>query len=197
MPTIAVIYTLAITLLVYKALALPAPTITSPSSNATNHGDPNISCTPTSWTDVAYFFIGNYVAHAATVKSYPGEGGKSMILAILGALLLPTSGLVRGLNGILRHAKFRGVKGFKGGFKSLFATPDYQTAAAAGALIMLVRSSKWEPRSGDVIAGVIPRNRDEMQLRNKRNIRVINSELSSKPGRRNQTVEMAAVSVII
>lgn len=83
-----------------------------------------------------------------------------MLLAMLGALLLPTSGLIRGLNGIIRNGKFLG-RGF--GLKKIWAaatsTPDYQTAAASGALCMLVRTPKWQPRERDEINEVILRNR--------------------------------------
>jgi hypothetical protein len=39
-----------------------------------NHGDPNLICTPVSWIDIITFFLGNYVAHAATVSSFMEKG---------------------------------------------------------------------------------------------------------------------------
>ncbi|KAM5520282.1 hypothetical protein FOXYSP1_18706 [Fusarium oxysporum f. sp. phaseoli] len=36
-----------------------------------NHSNPNIICFPAKWSDIAIFFLGNYVAHAATVLSIP------------------------------------------------------------------------------------------------------------------------------
>lgn len=39
------------------------------------------------------------------------------------------------------------------------SAPDYRTAAASGALCMLVRTANWRPRDGDVIKDVIARNR--------------------------------------
>lgn len=38
----------------------------------TNHGNPKLICLPTKWTDVIVFFLGNYVAHAATIRLEPG-----------------------------------------------------------------------------------------------------------------------------
>jgi hypothetical protein len=150
---------IAILFCITTAAALPAPQLV-PRSNVTNHGDPRLSCTPTKWSDVAAFFLGNYVAHAATVKAYPGEGGTSTLLAMLGALLLPTSGLLRGLSSIMRLGTFYG-RGFslKGLWKAAMSAPDYRTAAASGALCMLVRTANWRPRDGDVIKDVIARNR--------------------------------------
>jgi hypothetical protein len=39
------------------------------------------------------------------------------------------------------------------------STPDYRTAAALGALCMLVRTPNWRPRDGDIIKDIIARNR--------------------------------------
>jgi len=33
-----------------------------------DHSNPKLLSTPTQWTDIATFFLANYVAHAATVK---------------------------------------------------------------------------------------------------------------------------------
>lgn len=90
-----------------------------------------------------------------------------MVLAMMGALLLPTSGLLRGLNGIMSNAKFRGSKNIVQFCKAVMATPDYQTAAAAGALTMLVRTPSWQPWPGDEIVGVLPRNRCEVEADDK------------------------------
>ena len=152
-------FIIAILFYITTVAALPAPQVV-PRSNVTNHGDPHLSCTPTKWSDIASFFLGNYVAHAATVKAYPGEGGTSTLLAMLGALLLPTSGLLRGLSSIMRLGTFYGRSfSLKGLWKAATSAPDYKTAAASGALCMLVRTSKWQPRDGDVIKEVITTNR--------------------------------------
>jgi len=59
-------------------------------------------------------------------------------------------GLRRGLNGVLRCANFR-RKGF---WAAVTGGSDYQTAAAAGALCIVVRRKTWIPRQGDDISGV-------------------------------------------
>jgi hypothetical protein len=149
----------AISFCITAVVALPAPQL-EPRSNVTNHGDPQLSCTPTKWSDIASFFLGNYFAHAATVRTYPGEGGTSTLLAMLGALLLPTSGFLRGLTSIMRLGTFYGRQfSLKELWKAAMSTPDYRTAAASGALCMLVRTPNWRPRNGDIIKDIIARSR--------------------------------------
>ena len=59
--------------------------------------------------NVATFYLANYVAHAAFVKSEPGQlmlrGGLSM----LSVLVLLTSDVLRGLDAICRHAIIGGL----------------------------------------------------------------------------------------
>ncbi|MCJ1385526.1 hypothetical protein MMC17_008649 [Xylographa soralifera] len=117
---------------------LPVPlvsvNITAQHPNGTfNHGDPNILCTPTSWTTFLTFFLGNYVAHAATVVTAPGQQTMETAFALIMALLYPGSGLVRGLDAVFRAS-------------SLGKSPLEQ-AARAGAFCMVVRSRTWEPES--------------------------------------------------
>lgn len=103
---------LGLMLLITAPLASGAPkapyklqntTISLPEGTS-NHGDPELLCVPSRWTDVAKFFIANIVAHAATVQASPGEplvrGGLAMLLAII----FPSSGVARGFDAILRHA---------------------------------------------------------------------------------------------
>src|SRR2546423_328016 len=58
-------------------LTLENITITVP-NGTTDHGDPHLLCLPAKWSDIALFFFGNYLAHAATVKSLPGEPALSV-----------------------------------------------------------------------------------------------------------------------
>lgn len=74
------------------AAALQDITIVVPEGSS-NHGDPNLLCTPSAWTDIITFYVGNYLAHAATVISLPGEPTFSTVKVALSALLFPTSGL--------------------------------------------------------------------------------------------------------
>ena len=150
---------IAIIFYITTVVTLPAPQFV-PRFNVTNHGDPNLLCTPTKWSDIASFFLGNYFAHAATVRTYPGEGIVSTILAMLGALLLPTSGLIRGLSNIIRlGALYEREFSVGGVWKALKSTPDCRTAAASGALCMLVRKPNWQPHCGEIIKDIIERNR--------------------------------------
>lgn len=99
----------------------------------TNHSDKRILCPPTRSYDLAIFFLANYVSHAATVKSEPGESLISGLVALVAALLLPTSGIIRGLGGILQCAVFSGS--------------PLETASKARALSVVVRSRDWPPRA--------------------------------------------------
>jgi hypothetical protein len=88
-------------LLLVASLAASSPlkniTLTVPDGTSTD-GDPNLLCTPTRWTDIIIFFLGNYVAHAATAITLPGERWEVAALTAIGALLFPTSGVFRGAN---------------------------------------------------------------------------------------------------
>ena len=110
-------------------------TVTVPEGTQ-SHGNPNLLCTPTRWTDVAVFFLANYVAHAATIKSIPGEPALITLRVLVSALCLPVSGLTRGVKAIRQHA--------------VFSSTPLETAAKAGALCVVVRTAEWVPQRGDV-----------------------------------------------
>jgi hypothetical protein len=86
------------------ATTLKNITITVPDGTS-DHGNPNLLCTPTKWTDIVIFFLGNYLAHAATVIALPGESAVSMGMNALLALVLPWSGVNRGISAISICAK--------------------------------------------------------------------------------------------
>ncbi|ORX94724.1 hypothetical protein BCR34DRAFT_499061 [Clohesyomyces aquaticus] len=102
-----------------------------------NHNDRHLLCRPTLASDLAAFFLGNYVAHAATLKGLPGQPPLQSFLDLLFALLFPVSGIVRGMNAIYGVAAFQ-------------KTP-LTRALKAGALCELVRTEKWQPKPGDCI----------------------------------------------
>lgn len=108
-------------------------------AGSTNHGDPNVLCTPASWFTIASFILANYVAHSATTPIYPGERTFEQALAFATSFLFPAAGVARGLNTIAR-----GIM--------VLATPrkksELQQAAAAGALCMVIRTSEWTPAPG-------------------------------------------------
>ena len=122
------------------ATALKNITITVPDGTS-DHGDPNLLCTPTKWTDIAIFYLGNYFAHAATVIALPGESAASIGMTALLALLFPTSGVLRGVSAILIYAKH--------------GRTALQTAQRAQALCMLARTANWRPQIGDSVSNCI------------------------------------------
>jgi hypothetical protein len=104
-------------------------------NGTTNHGNPNLICTPVSWSDLFIFFATNYFAHAFTVKQLPGEELGQYIFAVLAAVFYPYCGLPRGIESIIRRAIF-------------FRSSELQTACRAGALCLVVRSESWTPVQG-------------------------------------------------
>jgi len=122
---------------VASAAVLKNYTITVP-EGASDHNDPNLLCTPSGWQDIIIFYLGNYIAHVATILSLPGESRRSKIRVSVAALLFPVSGLLRGLLTILTYASF--------------GETDLQKAARAGALCMVVRNQDWRPEPGDIVA---------------------------------------------
>jgi hypothetical protein len=102
-------------------------------NGTTQNGDPRILCVPITPIKMAAFFAGNFVAHIVTVKSTPGETAPITIVNSVLALLLPTSGLMRGLNAIARRVQF-GIS-------------ELDKACRAGALCVVVRDSSWKPKA--------------------------------------------------
>lgn len=152
-----------------QAQAFPAnPTIIL---GTVDHGD-NLICTPTNWYNIIIFFLGNYVAHAATVQSYPGERTWSSMMATIGALLIPSSGLIRGINSIARNARFK-----RKSFLAAWRDTDYQAIATAGAFCMVVRKKLWKPYPGDKLSNVVLR--DEV-----RNYIIVSRKNAKKPSSR-------------
>src|SRR5271156_3998756 len=115
-------YSLVLLSMPQSSDALENITITVP-NGTTDHGDPHLLCIPAKWSDIALFFFGNYLAHAATVKSQPGEPALSVLVAMVSALIYPTSGVFRGLDAILQSA--------------IFCKSPLKTACRAGALCMV------------------------------------------------------------
>jgi len=119
----------------FKNITIAVPDGTS------NHGDPNLLCTPSGLIDIITFYAGNYLAHAATVISLPGESTFSIVKVSLSALLFPTSGMLRGLSAV--------------GSFATFAPTDLKKAARSGALCMVIRNENWKPHVGDVVSDAI------------------------------------------
>ena len=89
---------------------------------------------------MATFVLANFVAHAATVKSQPGESAISVFVALVLALCFPGFGTSRGLDAIFGHA--------------ITGSSALQKAKKAGALCQVARTPDWKPQSGDIVRDV-------------------------------------------
>ena len=89
---------------------------------------------------MATFILANFVAHAATVKSQPGEPVISVFFALVYALFFPGLGAARGIDVIFRHA--------------ITGSSALQKAKKAGALCHVVRTPDWKPQSEDIVRDV-------------------------------------------
>lgn len=92
-----------------------------------HHGDCNLLCKKASWADILQFYMANYVAHAATILTSPGQSTIETFYNAVSALCLPGAGVARGISAIFCGAKF--------GDKT-----DLQVAARAGALCAVMRT---------------------------------------------------------
>ena len=129
-----------------KNITIPLPEGTS------DHGDPGLICTPTKWTDLFTFFLGNFATHVATIKFLPGERNIDMLPTLALSLLFPAFGVFRGIMNILTapiSAKKQG---------------PHQMAVRARALCMVVRGPNWKPIPGDEVQDVILQYRIEGKI---------------------------------
>ena len=144
MPTTWQFIVCAVVVLYFLSGSIAAPTlqnvtITVP-SGSTNHGNSHLLCIPQKHTAVATFFLANYLAHVATVKSIPGQPLIPSTLDMILTLFFPGYGIIRGLSSI----QARAVQG---------KTP-LEIAQRAGALCEVVRTKYWHPKNGDKIHNV-------------------------------------------
>jgi hypothetical protein len=118
-------------------------TISGP--GVSDHGQPNLVCFPTKATDVLLFFLSNYVAHAATVKTAPGAQTLEVMVGMLISLFFPVLGMSRAFEVILGWSWKLSPK-----FPFLqFEADTLQTALKAGALVVAVRNQMWKPAATD------------------------------------------------
>jgi hypothetical protein len=141
------------------AAALRWSNSNAPKSNLTieavegtsSHGSSRILCYPLTWPSLATFYATNFLAHIATVQSTPGDKWPLTAFDMVLALLFPTSGLMRGLNAIVRNfsssflarkivAKIFRIKRWRHDETSL------EKACKAGALCVVVRNANWRPK---------------------------------------------------
>jgi hypothetical protein len=93
-PTIVVV--LALVSLVGLTLVSPL----QPGTSLPKEKRSDLVCGAASWEDVAAFFLLNYVAHAATVRPFPGDNMKTQIWYIACALFVPFAGVWRACESI-------------------------------------------------------------------------------------------------
>jgi hypothetical protein len=104
-----------------RAVEVPPP----PALTCRKNGSHTVCCRKAAWTDILTFYLGNYVAHAVTAKTFPGQSSAGTVFILVTALLFPISGGLRALRFI-----------FNGAFR---AKTSLQAAARAGALCMVVQ----------------------------------------------------------
>jgi hypothetical protein len=167
-------------------IAVPLRNITiSAPEGTSDHGDPALLCTPAKWSDVITFILANYVAHAGTVNPYPGEHSASVFVAMILAIIFPSSGIARGLTSVLRFTNVwvylhrnklqtdkllqasisedsEAVEDVEAPERRRKRVANYgkiakdlQLAAQSGALCMVVRSRHWKPRDGDGVSEIV------------------------------------------
>ena len=108
-------------------------------THADNLPGNNIVCTPTNWYDIVWFYFANYIMHALSVRSLPGENLFTSIVFKLACLMIPYTGIRRGLCLISRASNI--------------VRNDLQAAARANALCMIVRSDEWKPLNEEEVSG--------------------------------------------
>jgi hypothetical protein len=70
----------------------------------TDHGQAGLICVPASWLDIVLFFLTNYVAHAATIVTYPGQPMLETTVRIIIAIFIPIASMQRTVPLIINHA---------------------------------------------------------------------------------------------
>lgn len=97
----------------------------------TGHGNPHLLCFPPQWYNYFFFLAINYLAHACTVISLPGQTLQETVIVAIAALLFPMSGMSRAMAAIMGHAAF--------------CSDPIQKAARAGALCMVAKNEPATP----------------------------------------------------
>ena len=123
-------------LLIDPTIAIPDPSVSSVSNQLPGS---QVVCSPTNWYDIVWFYFANYILHALSVRSLPGEELLTSIAFKFACLIVPYTGIRRGLCLIARAANL--------------ARNDLQSAARANALCMIVRTHEWKPMDGEEIDG--------------------------------------------
>lgn len=154
-------------------LTFPLPAIAAPSNllklatrNGTTQNSTQPSCPAPAIADYFIFLAGNFFSHAATIINRPGapDGEKKLLLFF--TLLFPGVGIVRAYDVFIRFVSLRGIIA---GSKVLLTCCEtcysdksdeekeeakskkaLHDAARAGALAVITRSKKWQPRFSEL-----------------------------------------------
>lgn len=133
---------------ILQVLLFPLHASASPSLTPRGHMNASLTkendgtevwCQPAQWYDILWFIFTNFVLHALSVRSLPGERSFTSIVFKFCCFLVPYTGVRRGLCLILRASNF--------------ASNDLQSAARANALCMVIRSPAWRPKDGQIVEG--------------------------------------------
>ncbi|KAI4140057.1 MAG: hypothetical protein L6R39_005975 [Caloplaca ligustica] len=120
--------------------ARPSPSDNKQNGTITDESDgTRVWCQPSQWYDVVWFIFTNFVLHALSVRSLPGERSFTSIVFKFCCFLTPFTGVRRGLCLILRASNLAGN--------------DLQSAARANALCMVIRGPEWRPKDEQIIEG--------------------------------------------
>ena len=112
--------------------------------NNTKRRDDSPICSPVSWEQIVIFILVNYVTHAVTVKTYPGERKSETAMCIAAALLWPYSGAFKAFQAISTGARS--------------AADPLQMALHAEALCVVARNPQdsedpWSPEVSNEVGG--------------------------------------------
>jgi hypothetical protein len=137
-------------LFIESAISAPAGSasnlnVTVSEPGVSNHGKPDLVCIPTKLTDVALFFLSNYLAHALTIRLPAGATSLQTILYVLSSLLFPSNGMWLAVDA-LSQWRWKPISKFP--FYKM-ENDSLDTAVRAGALVMAVRDSSWSPDTSD------------------------------------------------
>jgi hypothetical protein len=122
---------LALVLLLGFSHALP---LSSPSQPTKEKRSDQLVCTSSSWYDVVAFFLLNFVAHAATIRHYPGDNTFTQVFWTICALFLPFAGVWRACQSIANARPFE--------------KDHLERAKYAGALCLFPLSGYWSLPTG-------------------------------------------------
>lgn len=124
---------LILSLLILAPLPSSPYPLTPRAQITVNPGD--TYCRPAEWNDILLFFFLNYVTHAFTLKSYPGDGLVYSLPLNFLAMLFPYAGVLKAWDSIR--------------IVQLGQKSDLGRAKTAGALCVVARDDDWRPEGGE------------------------------------------------